>query len=180
VQLLASASKGARLGSAFLASDGGWIVSRIMEDDAGVSIMAGAGGPKRLLISFTATDSLVGWSGDSTHVLFISRERGSDDLMALHVAEGQAVGQPFLVRTLPGFSSLGVSRAGALLYQSVQAAQSNLYRAGYDATSGRVGPPSRVDVSTGHGYGSVAWSPDGRRLAYVSWPNGQLSKTLSI
>jgi Tol biopolymer transport system component len=180
VQLLASASKGARLGSAFLAPDGAWIVSRIMEDDAGVSILAAAGGPPRTLIPFTPSDSLVGWNADGTHVLFISRERGSDDLMAVRVVDGQAVGQPFLIRTLPGFSSLGVSRGGALLYRSIQGATSNVYRASFDATSGRVGPPSRVDVSTGHEKGSVSWSPEGRRLAYVSWPNGQLSKTLSI
>jgi len=180
VELLASASKGARLGSAFLAPDGAWIVSRIMEDDAGVSIMPAGGGSPRILIPFAPSDSLVGWSADGRHVLFISRERGSDDLMAVRVAGGQAVEQPFLIRTLPGFSSLGLSRSGALVYQSIQGATSNVYRASFDATSGRVGPPSRVDVSAGHEKGSVSWSPDGRRLAYVSWPNGQLSKTLSI
>jgi Tol biopolymer transport system component len=180
VQLLASASKGARLGSAFLAPDGAWIVSRIMEDDAGVSIMAAGGGPPRTLIPFAPSDSLVGWSADGTHVLFISRERGSDDLMAVRVVDGQAVGQPLLIRTLQEFSSLGVSQAGALLYQSSQGPTSNLYRASFDATSGRVGPPSRVDVSTGHLNGSVSWSPEGRRLAYVSWANGKSSRTLSI
>lgn len=183
VQLLASASKGARLGSAFLAPDGAWIVSRIMEDDAGVSIMAAAGGQRRILIPFTPSDSLVGWSADGTHVLFISRESGSDDLMALRVVGGQTAGKPFLIRTLPGFSSLGVSQAGALLYQSNQSNQEprlNLYRASFDATSGRVGPPSRVDPSTFHSNGSVSWSPDGRRLAYVSWAKGKESRTLSI
>jgi len=180
VHVLASASKGARLGSAFLAPDGAWIVSRIMEDDAGVSIMAAGGGPSRILIPFTPSDSLVGWNADGTHVLFISRERGSDGLMAVRVVDGQAVGQPLLIRTLQGFSSLGVSQAGALLYHSRQEPTSNLYRANFDAMSGRAGPPSRVDVSTGHSNGSVSWSPDGSRLAYVSWANGKSSKTLSI
>ena len=180
VQVLASASKGARLGSAFLAPDGAWIVSRIMDDDAGVSIMAAGGGSRRILIGFTPSDSLVGWSADGTHVLFISRDRGSDDLMAMRVANGQGVGQPFLIRTLQGFSSLGVSHTGALLYRSVRESASNVYRAGFDAATGQVGPSSRVDVSTGHSSGSVSWSPDGRRLAYVSWANGQQSRTLSI
>jgi len=180
VQLLASAIKGGFLGPAFLAPDGAWIVSRLREDDAGVSILAAAGGPPRTLIPFAPSDSLAGWNADGTHVLFISRERGSDDLMAVRVVDGQAVGQPFLIRTLPGFSSLGVSRGGGLLYRSIQGATSHVYRASFDATSGRVGSPSRVDVSTGNEKGSVSWSPEGRRLAYVSWPNGQSSKTLSI
>jgi Tol biopolymer transport system component len=180
VQVLASASKGARLGSAFLAPDGAWIVSRIMEDDAGVSVMAAGGEPSRILIPFTPSDALVGWNADGTHVLFVSRERGSDDLMAVRVVDGQAVGQPSVIRTLQGFSSLGVSQAGALLYQSRQEPTSNLYRASFDAMSGRAGPPSRVDVSTGHSNGSVSWSPDGRRLAYVSWANGKSSRILSI
>jgi Tol biopolymer transport system component len=179
-QLLASAGDGPRRGSASLAPDGAWIVFRIVEDDGGFSIVAAGGGPPRTLISAASSDSLIGWSADGTHVLFISRERGSDDLMALRVADGQAVGQPFLIRTLQGFSSLGVSRAGALLCRGGQELRLNVYRASFDATSGRVGPPSRVDPSTLNEDGSVSWSPDGRRLAYVSWANGKPSRTLSI
>jgi len=180
VQLLASAGTGEFIGSAFLSPDGAWIVSRILEHDTGVSIMAARGGQPRTLIPAASSDSLVGWSSDGTHVLFSSRPRGSDDLMALRVVDGRAVGQPFLIRTLQGFSWLGVSRAGALLYQSSQEPRLNVYRASFDATSGRVGPPSRVDLSTFHENGSVSWSPDGRRLAYVSWANGKPPRTLSI
>ena len=180
VRLLASGNAGDRIGPAFLAPNGAWIVSRILTRDAGFSIMAAGGGPPRTLIPAPSSDSLVGWSPDGTHVLFISRERGSDDLMALRVVDGQAVGQPFLIRAVQAFSSLGIAQSGALLCQSGPPLPLNVYRASFDATSGRVGPPSRADLATLHENGSVSWSPDGRRLAYVSWAKGKSSRTLSI
>ena len=66
--------------------------------------------------------------------------------MAVRVVNGQTAGRPFLIRTLQAFSSLGMSQAGALLYQSTVETRMNLYRASFDTTSGRVGAPSRVDV----------------------------------
>jgi Tol biopolymer transport system component len=180
VHLLASAGAGKDLGRAFLSPDGSWIVSRIPDDNAGFSIMTARGGPPQTLIPATASDALVGWSTDGTHVLYVSREGGLHDLMGVLVAEGHAVDRPFLIRTLQAFSSLGVSQAGALLYQSTLEARTNLFRASFDMASGRVGPPSRVDVSTGYLNGSASWSPDGLRLAYVSWPQDKPARTLSI
>ena len=180
LQLLESAGTAYRLGSAFLSPDGAWIVSRFLEDDTAFSIMPAGGGPPRTLIPARSSDSLVGWSPDGTHVLFISRERGSDDLMAVRVVDGQAAGQPLLIRTFQQFSSLGISRAGALLYRSGQRFTPGLYRASFDATSGQVGPPSRVDVSPLQSVRSVSWSPDGRRLAYQSYAGGDRPRTLSI
>ena len=180
VQLLASVGAGKDVGRAFLSPDGSWIVSRIPDDDDGFSIMAARGGATRKLIQATASDALVGWSTEGTYVLFVSREGASNDLMAVRVVSGQAADRPFLVRTLPSFASLGVSQSGSLLYQSTVEARMNLYRAGFDTTSGRVGVPTRVDVSTGYLNGSASWSPDGRRLAYVSWPQDKPARTLSI
>jgi Tol biopolymer transport system component len=180
VELLASAGTGKDLGPAFLTPDGAWIVTRIPSDDTAFSIMAARGGPPRTLMPAAASDSLIGWSADGTHVLFVSREGGSNDLMAVRVVDGQAVDRSFLIRTLEEFSSFGVSQAGAFLYESLQGPRLNVYRASFDATSGRSGPPSRVDVSTFHAHGSVSWSPDGRRLAYVSWYDGRPARTLSI
>jgi hypothetical protein len=128
----------------------------------------------------TASDALVGWTADGTHVLFVSREGGLHDLMAVRVADGQAVERPFLIRTPQALSSLGVSQAGTLLYQSALEARTNLYRASFDVTSGRAGPPSRVDVSTGDLNGSASWSQGGYRLACVSWPQDKPARRLSI
>ena len=180
VQLLASADPGRDLGPAFLSPDGGWIVTRIPSNDAAFSIIAAQGGPSRTLMPAAASDSLVGWSPDGAYVLFISRESGDDDLMAARVVNGRMVDRPLHIRTLPAFNWIDVSQSGALVYQGVYRPRTNVYRAGFDRTSGRVGPPTRVDVSTGLSSGLVSWSPDGRRLAYVSWPDGRPARTLSI
>ena len=179
-QLLASAGAGKDLGPAFLAPDGAWIVTRIPKDDTAFSIMPARGGPPRVLMPAADSDSLVGWSADGTHVLFMSPEDEFNNLMAVRVVDGRAVDRPFLIHRLHACSSLGVSQAGALLCQSTQEPRTHVYRATFDMTSGRVGPPSRVDVSTGHSNGSVSWSPDGRRVAYVSWPEGKPPRMLSI
>lgn len=180
VELLASAGAGKDLGPAFLTPDGAWIVTRIPNDDAAFSIMAARGGPPRTLMPAAASDSLVGWSPDGAHVLFISRESGDDDLMAARVVDGRTVDRPSRIRTLPAFQWIDVSQTGALVYRSAYAPRTNVYRASFDKTSGRVGPSSRVDVSTGYSSGSVSWSPDGRRLAYLSWPDGKPARTLWI
>ena len=180
VHLLASADAGKDLGRAFLTPSGAWVVTRIPGDDAAFSILAAGGGPPQTLTPAAASDALIGWSADGTHVLFVSREGGTNDLMAVRVADGRAVDRPFLIRTLQEFAALGVSPAGALLYQSTPPARYNVYRASFDVTSGRVGQPSRVDISTGHSSGCVSWSADGRRLAYLTWPERKRARTLSI
>ena len=89
VELLASAGAGKDVGSAFLSPDGVWIVTRIPSDDTSFSVVAAQGGPPRPLMPAAASDSLVGWSPDGTHVLFISRATGDDDLMAVRVVDGR-------------------------------------------------------------------------------------------
>lgn len=180
LQLLASAGVGKELGPACLSPDGAWIVTRIPSDDTAFSIIAARGGPLRALMGAAASDSLVGWSPDGTSLLFISREGRDDELMAVRVADGRAVGRPLRIRTQSVFQWIDVSRTGALIYLSAHTPRTNVFRATFDRVSGRVGTPSRVDVTGGVSSVSVSWSPDGRRLAYVSWPEGKPARTLSI
>ena len=180
VQVLASADAGKELGPAFLSPDGAWIVTRIPSDDTAFSVIAAQGGPPRPLMPAAASDALVGWSPDGAHALYISRATGDDDLMAARVVDGRTVDRPLRIRTLAAYQWIDVSQTGTLIYLSAYAPRTNVYRASFDTTSGRVGSPSRVDVSAGFSSGSVSWSPDGRRLAYVSWPDGKPAKTLSI
>ena len=177
VELLASAGAGKDVGPSFLAPDGAWIVTRVPSDATGFSILAARGGVLRTLIPATASDFLIGWSADGAHVLCVSREGGFNDLMAVRVADGRAADKPILVRTLEEFSSFGISKAGVFAYESLAEPRRNLYRASFDATSLRAGPPARVDVA----HGSVSWSPDGRRLAYLSGLfEGRAARTLLI
>ena len=117
-----------------------------------------------------ASDSLIGWSLDGRWILFDSDRGGSPALWASPVSETGA-GKPQRIPVSLGRGkrwAVGVTGEGAPVY-SKSTWRADLYLADYDIGRNSLG--TTVEAATDIDYGSgVAWSPDGRRLAYARHP----------
>lgn len=120
------------------------------------------------LVTHAADDALLGWSPDGRHLLFSSDRSGVPGAWKLPVRDGEASGEPVLVK--PDFwraDPIGVSTDGRLFY-SVATGSRNAYVARFDPVSGRAtGAPVPLSHSPPNGavYGP-AWSRDGARVSY--------------
>jgi Tol biopolymer transport system component len=166
---------------AFVSPDGAWVAygANARQGD-GVFIIPSRGGNPRLVDVTPKTRKVAGWSPDGSYLLMLSAHDRGDDLYAVPVADGRPSGEPKLIRRLSSVVSLGISKPGGLLLRSSVGPTREVYRADFDATTGRIGAPSLVSAST-HAILSVAtWSPDGMSIAYVSGSVGRTLRTISI
>jgi Tol biopolymer transport system component len=154
---------------AFVSPNGAYVVYRTVSDwygsDTTFVIPSKGGTGKPLLPPSYKNARPVGWAPDGEHIVFATE---ADEVMAVRVVEGQAIGDPFLLRQLAGFTRLGMSRSGALLYSIVPRMMFDVYRAEIRPDFTLVGQPSKISLPSFRLNSSPSWSPDGRRLVYVS------------
>ena len=122
------------------------------------------------LIQHPADDIYPFWAPDGTWILFASDRTGSLGLWGIPVAEGTPRGPARLVRQDVGgrLWPLGFSREGHFYY-GLFVGMTDVYVAPFDFRSGKVlaEPKRATERFVGSNMGPD-WSPDGRRLAYVS------------
>ncbi|MBI4325638.1 MAG: tetratricopeptide repeat protein [Chloroflexi bacterium] len=127
-------------------------------------------GTRKLAVEHFAHEQFAGWSPHGSEILFTSERRESVDLWLVQVENGEAKGQPKLMKSdLGNVEPIGMTRDGAFFYSS-SPDWTTLYEAAVDVSAGKLlaplkALPTRFPVSKSAGPKRL--SPDGRFLAFV-------------
>ncbi len=126
--------------------------------DRDIYILAADGSRESQVVGHPATDTVVGWNPAGDRLLFLSDAAGE-----------KPVGNPELLkRGLEVTGVVGTKASGALFY-SLRASEGDVYIAEFDPASGKArGAPVLVSASFPGTHSKPEWSPDGRKLAYIS------------
>lgn len=151
-----------------LSPDGKYVVydnlSSRHADERDVFVLAVDGRRETRLISDGANDLFPLWSPTGEEVLFASDRGGRQGLWAAPVRNGEAAGEPRLIRAGMGrFLPLGVTDAGALVY-AVRSGGARLATMRLDGSQ----KVSLFADEEGSDRFSPAYSPDGSALAYLA------------
>jgi Tol biopolymer transport system component len=124
------------------------------------------------LVEHPDDDTNAIWSPSGDSVVFVSNREGTLGLWRLAVADGQPAGEP---ERLHLFSSrettvrpLGFRGSDELVYWT-GADDTNVFTAPLYLEAGRAGPAVKISSNPLVNSISPAWSPDGRRLAYMTF-----------
>ncbi len=146
-----------------------------------IFLLSADGSGESPLIQHQADATLLAWLPDGRGILFASDRSGTVDLWTIRVEKGQPQGVPTLVRRAFGpVTSMGLTTRGGLYYRTPESFM-DVYTASLDPNSGKVtGSPGKEPLPyEGHNR-MPNWSPDGRRLVYVSTRPGETSSVLCI
>ncbi|MBI3680365.1 MAG: PD40 domain-containing protein [Acidobacteria bacterium] len=134
------------------------------------------------LVEHPADDYLLGWTPDGKGVLFASDRTDAVDAWLIQIGGGKPQGAPLLVKKdIGSVWPVGFARSGAYYY-GVQTSKEEVYLAELDPATGRIASDPAPVARRFAGFNrSPDWSPDGRRLAYVSqrtpatrWPTPRI------
>jgi len=159
-------------GSMLFSPDGKYIAYSFppAEDssEGDIYVLAVDGSREARLVEHPADDHLLAWMPDG-RILFASDRSGTTDVWTLAVSEGKPRGAAELLKKDMGsVFSLGFTRAGSLYY-GLRLGGKDVYTLPLDPQTGQVvGTPFRVAQRFVGTNGDPDWSPDGRRLVYVS------------
>lgn len=129
-----------------------------------VFLLAVDGSRETRLIGGDSNDLFPLWSVSGDAVLFSSDRSGTPGLWTVRVADGEAVGEPRLLRDGMGrFLPLGVTEAGSLVY-SLRSGGAQLVETKLDGTS----PRSIFPDGESSDRFFPQYSPDGRAVAYLT------------
>ena len=134
-----------------------------------IFVMAADGSRDTPVVTHPANELLLGWAPDGRSIVFASDRTGSMSAYVIPVVDGKPAGAPELVkRDLGSVWPMGITRQGSLFYVIFTGAN-DVYTASLDLAAGRLTTkPERVAQRfVGSNY-SPGWSPDGRRLAFIS------------
>jgi len=135
--------------------------------DGGIFAITADGSRQVTLVQTPNLDRAPMWTPDGRGVVFLSDRSGKSALWHVAVRNGEAQGEPQLLRTGVGELNMGFARDGSYFY-GTQNLQTDAYLVGVDPeTLVAHSPPARLtDRSIGSNAKPVL-SPDGTRVAFV-------------
>ncbi len=137
---------------------------------ADVYVMTADGRNEAVVAGHPAEDELLDWTPDGGGLLFRSDRSGTWDIWTIRIAGGKQQGEPELLKKDFGRYSqvLGLAPDGSLYYRTITPL-GRLYIGEIDLETGKVlVPPAPVTTRYNGAPSRITWSPDGRRLLYVS------------
>jgi Tol biopolymer transport system component len=124
------------------------------------------------LVEHPANDFVLGWAPDGKQFLFASDRTGSQRAWLIEVADGKHLGEPKLVKPeIRPVRGLGFTRDGSFYYccgvpgGSLLNLLNDVYLVTLDPATDKLQASKKL-VSHVSVRSSIAWSPDGRYLAY--------------
>jgi Tol biopolymer transport system component len=136
-----------------------------------VYLMTADGRNEVIVAGHPAEDQLLDWTPDGKSLLFRSDRSGTWDIWRVRVTGGKPQGEPELLKKEFGRYAqvLGVAPDGTLSYRTVTPS-GRLYVGEIDLETGKVlVPPVPVTTRYNGAPSRITWSPDGKRLLYVSF-----------
>jgi Tol biopolymer transport system component/tRNA A-37 threonylcarbamoyl transferase component Bud32 len=155
---------------ASLSPDGAYVVydhpQQPNEFPRDIFIVAADGSSDWPLVRAPSADIEPVWAPDGAHVLFASDRSGAMDIWSVAVDRGTAQGEPEVIhRNVGRLLTLGLTDTGSYFYhQTLGAVEVYQAQLGVDGVKSATAFPTTY---SGSNISSI-WSPDGRRLAYVS------------
>ncbi len=119
------------------------------------------------LIEHPANDGILGWSPDGRWIFFRSNRLGSRDAWIVSVSDGKVQGNPVLIKRGVAGTPLGFSEDGSFYFMSSKDME-DIYIASLDPETGEIkNPPQKMDLPSEGSNDFPAYSPDGKKLAYI-------------
>jgi TolB protein len=120
------------------------------------------------IASGPADETVPYWTPDGDRVVFVSDRSGRRALWSVGIDDGRPVGDPTMVRdNIGALYPLGFTASGSLAY-SLPLRRTDVFAARLDLDSGRMTEPRLLtDGFVGRNM-LPTWSPEGRRVAFVS------------
>ncbi len=121
------------------------------------------------LVTNPAHDYLMDWAPDGKNILFISNRTGTMDAWIIQVVKGKPKEAPQLVRRNIGLiEPLGITREGSFYYLT-PGLSSDIYSITINPSNGKImTTPEKLPLSFEGNNRLPDWSPDGKKLVYIS------------
>jgi Tol biopolymer transport system component len=159
-----------------LSPQGQHVVYTLRGDIYVLDLQSGSTAP---LVRHPGNDYALGWSPDGRYVLFASDRSGVLGAWVQPVDEGQAAGDPWMVKAdLWRAEPIGFTR-DARYFFGIPLDSRKVYVASVDPETGRIlAPPTPVSGDRLAEESHPRWSPDGHYLAYTSEGGGDSGRRI--
>lgn len=146
-----------------------------------IYIVASDGSNEVSIVNHPADDRLIDWSPSGDQLLFNSNRGGTEGIWTQRIANGRAIGAAELVKGNVGQIRPFCIASDGKIYYLAGKGHRDIFTVTLDPDSGKIaGPPSKMPSLTEGKNRGIAWSPDGKHLAYVDMREGSFSGTLVV